>query len=172
MSLVKTDMDDNNLLDQGNKDLLEKAGETESTTKEELLTQVTSIAQEEARTGQKIKMPSPEEMVARASSSLIMNQQRLNMIIGKHGADYGISRKGMSRVVNAIFSLPQEGQKVLLQSKEEKAAFVVGQSIIRDMFIIMANHAHQEAVKAKSLELQNQENPVSVENNNKEDSNV
>lgn len=168
MSKVIDNLENNNLLDQGNKDLLTKAGESESNSKEELLTQVTSIAQEEARTGQKIKMPSPEEMVARASSSLIVNQQRLNMICGKHGKDYGISRKGMTRVMNAIFALPQEGQKVLLQGKEEKAAFVVGQSIIRDMFIIMANHAHQEATKAKELSLQNTENSVNVENNNNE----
>ena len=154
-----------NLLDQGNKDLLDKALENGATSKQELLTEVTSIAKEEARTGQKINMPSPEEMVARASSSLIMNQQRLNMIIGKHGKDYGISRKGMNRVLNAIFALPQEGQKVLLQGKEEKAAFIIGQSLIRDMFIIMANHAHEEAKKAKELSLQNEKSSVNVESN-------
>lgn len=165
--MVKNELENENLLDQGNKDLLEKAGDSNAETKEELLTEVTSIAQEEKRTGQKIKMPSPEEMVARASSSLIVNQQRLSMITGKgHQGDYEISRKGMNRVMNAIFALPQEGNKVLLQGKAEKAAYIVGQSIIRDMFIIMANHANEEAKKARKEELQNQENSVKVETNN------
>ncbi len=132
----------------------------------ELRTEVTSIAQEEKRTGQKIEMPSQEELVARASSSLIVNQQRLNMIISQTngGSKKTISRKGMNRVLNSIFSLPQEGQRVLLQGDAEKAAFAIGQNIIRDMFIIMANHAFEQAKLAKQEEaLQNTETSDSVE---------
>lgn len=118
---------------------------------EENLTKVTSIAEEEIRTGQKINVPNPEELVAKASSSLIVNQQHLNNLVNRKngGTKYAISRKGMNRVVNAILGLPVDGVPVRLQSEIEKAAFAIGQNIIRDMFVIMANHAFTEAKKAK-----------------------
>jgi hypothetical protein len=132
---------------------------------EENLTQVTSIAQEEKRTGQKIDVPNPEELVARASSSLIVNQQHLSNIVNRRngGTKYTISRKGMNRVINAILGLPTEGVPVRLQSPAEKAAFAVGQNIIRDMFVIMANHAFSEAKKAKETSLQQEQASANVE---------
>jgi hypothetical protein len=132
---------------------------------EENLTQVTSIAEEEKRTGKKIDVPSPEELVARASSSLIVNQQHLNNIVNRRngGTNYTISRKGMNRVINAIFALPTDGVPVRLQGPAEQAAFAVGQNIIRDMFVIMANHAFNEAKKSKETSLQQEQNNVSVD---------
>ena len=142
-----------NLLDQGSKDLLSEANNSS-----ELKTQVTSIAEEEKKTGQKIEVPKPEELVARASSNLIANQQMINNLINrKNGSSYVISRKGMNRVLNAILALPQEGLPVVLQGQEEQAAFAVGQNMIREMFIIMANHAFVEAQKSKQNSLQTQQ---------------
>lgn len=132
---------------------------------EENLTQVTSIAEEERKTGKKIDVPNPEELVARASSSLIVNQQHLNNIINRRngGTKYTISRKGMNRVVNAILGLPMEGMPVRLQNQAEKAAFAIGQNIIRDMFVIMANHAFTEAKKAKESAGQENQTSANVE---------
>jgi hypothetical protein len=150
-----------NLLEQGSKDILGRAKNDQ-----ELRTQVTSIAEEERKTGQKIEVPKPEELVARASSNLIANQQIINNLINrKNGGTYVISRKGMNRVLNAILSLPQEGLPVVLQGQEEQAAFAIGQNMIREMFIIMANHAFVEAQKSKQNSLQKEETSDIVETN-------
>ena len=93
---------------------------------EQPVTEVTTVTQEEEKTGQKIDIPSPEELVARASSSVIANLQGLRKLIhAKNGGSYVISRKGMNRVMEAIFDLPTEGQKVMLQGREEKHAFLL-----------------------------------------------
>jgi hypothetical protein len=139
---------------QESKNLLEGSDDMQDVQRkaaEENLTQVTSIAEEEKKTGKKIEVPKSEELVARASSSLIINQQHLNNIVNRRNGrtKYVISRKGMNRVINAILGLPTGGVPVKLQSDAEKAAFAIGQNIIRDMFVIMANHALSEAKKAK-----------------------
>jgi hypothetical protein len=163
---------DSNLLNNGVVDTDLKSGtnllnktETLDGVRKEVLTEVTSIAQEEARTGQKINMPSQEELLARTSANLLVNQRRMNMVISRlnGGTKYAISRKGMNRVMNAIFSLPAEGLPVRLQSEEEKAAFAIGQNLIRDMFVIMANHAFEEAKKAKRNELTKEQGSANVE---------
>lgn len=121
----------------------------------EPLTEVTSIAKEEEKTGQKIDLPSPEELVARASSSVIANLQTLNKLINmKQGSGYAISRKGMNRLLLSIFDLPTEGQQVKLQGKEEKYAFFVGQNLMRSLFILMQNHVNEEIAKRKLAELE------------------
>lgn len=120
----------------------------------EPLTEVTSVAKEEERTGQKIEVPSPEELVARASSSVISNLQTLNRLINlRTGKDYAISRKGMNRLLLSIFDLPTEGQRVKLQGKEEKYAFFVGQNLMRSLFILMQNHVNEEIAKRKLAEI-------------------
>lgn len=138
--------------------------------KQEILTEVTSIAEEEKKTGTKINVPKPEELVARASSSLIANQRYLANLLDKKegGTKYVISRKGMNRVLNAILALPVEGIPVKLQSNEEKAAFAIGQNIVRDMFIIMANHAFNEAKKSKENSLQTEQVSANIEQTEKQ----
>ncbi len=117
------------------------------------VTEVTSIAKEEEKTGQKIELPSAEELVARASSSVIGNLQAMKRLIGaKNGSQYVISRKGMNRIMEAIFDLPTEGQKVMLQGKEEKQAFFIGQNLMRSLFILMQNHVNEEMKKRKEAQ--------------------
>jgi hypothetical protein len=72
----------------------------------------------------------------------------------------------MNRVVNSILALPQEGLPVVLQGEEEKAAFAIGQNMIREMFIIMANHAFVEAQKSKESALQKEQTNDSIETSN------
>lgn len=122
----------------------------------EPVTEVTSVAQEEEKTGQKIELPSPEEMVARASSSVIANLQALSKIVNaREGTGYKISRKGMNRILLSIFDLPTEGQRVMLQGQEEKFAFAIGQNLLRSLFILMQNHVNEEIRKRKEAELLN-----------------
>lgn len=118
------------------------------------VTEVTSIAKEEEKTGQKIDVPSPEELVARASSSVIANLQALRRIIhAKNGGSYKVSRKGMNRILEAVFDLPTEGQRVMLQGQDEKLAFALGQNIVRSQFILAQHHINEEIRKRREAEL-------------------
>ena len=139
----------------------------------EPLTEVTSIAKEEEKTGQKIEMPSAEELVARASSSVIANLQTLNKLINmKQGSGYAISRKGMNRLMLSIFDLPTEGQQVKLQGREEKYAFFVGQNLMRSLFVLMQNHVNEEIRKgqlaAAETKVETDSKPVEGEKNESE----
>lgn len=120
----------------------------------EVLTEVTSIAKEEERTGIKQEMPSAEELVTRASTSTIVNTKKLaDLIFGKAqgGRDYKISRKGMNRVLLSILSLPTEGIPVNLTTNEEKLAFALGQRLISDRFILMQDHISKELRRQAEL---------------------
>lgn len=163
-------MEENKDLLQGSDDVQDVQVKAAQEQVEEGLTQVTSIAEEEKRTGQKINIPNPQELVARASSSLIANQQHLNGLINRRngGTKFAISRQGMNRVMNAIFSLPTDGIKVSLQNDAEKVAFAIGQNIVRDMFVIMANHAFTEAKKAKESSLQQEQNNDNIKEEKQE----
>ena len=134
-----------NLLDQGSKDVLTKAA-----TPEELKTEVTSIQQEEERTGEKIHVPSAEELVARASSSMIINKKHLGDLITRRDGGKGtfkLNRKALNRVILAILDMPTGGLPVYLKSEDEKAAFILGQRLVADRFILMQHHISLEMKK-------------------------
>jgi hypothetical protein len=105
---------------------------------QERLTEVTSIADEEKKTGEKIRVPSPEELVARASASLFQNKRLIGPIFGQ------LSKKATLRALNAIFSLPEDGVRVDFKSQAEEAAFAIGQAMTRDIFLIMQHHIFQK----------------------------
>jgi hypothetical protein len=115
------------------------------------VTQVTSLAQEEQRTGVKANVPSAEELVTRASSSIIVNSKRLNDLIEGKGSSqkYKISRGGMNRVLLAILNLPTEGLPVNLKTNEEKLAFAIGQRLISDRFVLTQYHISEEYRKQR-----------------------
>lgn len=148
-------MDDNNkenLLDQGSKDLLQ-----DNETVEEVQTQVTSIQQEEEKTGEKVNVPSAEELIARAGSSIIVNKKILtNLLSRKTGNKYSISRKSMNRILLSILDLPTGGLPVNLRTKEEKLAFGVGQKIIADRFILTQYHISEEIKKQRQKQSEEQ----------------
>lgn len=151
-----TEDNSENLLDQGSKDLLQKADSVE-----EVTTEVTSIQQEEEKTGQQIKVPSPEELVARASSSMIVNKKLLNELVsGKTGNKYKVSRKSLCRILLSILDLPTGGLPVNLKSQEEKLGFALGQKMIADRFILTQHHISQE-MKKREMEKQNSEDTKS-----------
>ncbi len=121
------------------------------TTAAPVTTQVTSIAKEEQKSGVKANLPSAEELVARASSSIIVNTKRLNDLIEGKGPSqkYKISRGGMNRVLLAILNLPTEGLPVNLKSEEEKLAFALGQRLISDRFVLTQYHVSEEYRKQR-----------------------
>lgn len=111
----------------------------------ELKTEVTTIAEEEKRTGQNINVGTPEDIYAKAAGSYIRNMKMLNdMITGRQGTGYAISRKGMNRVMNAILQLPQDGLPVKLENDMEMAVFGVGQRIIADRYLMTHYHIVQQ----------------------------
>lgn len=110
-----------------------------------LTTEVTSVAREEQLTGQQIQIPSGEELYTKATMSFIRNLKHLNDIInGRNGPSYKISRKGMNRILNSILQLPMDGLPVTLQGNDEKQAFALGQRIIADRFLITHHHIVEE----------------------------
>lgn len=130
--------DSSNLLNNSDntQDLVDKA---------QIVTEVTSLAKEEAKTGQKVQMPSAEELVARATSSYHRNITMLtNLVKARNGGSYQISRKGMNRVMSAIIQMPTDGMPVGLQGDEEKMAFTLGQRVLMDRYIITHHHIVQE----------------------------
>jgi hypothetical protein len=138
--LAETDIKaDNNLLN---------SAETTKEVQTKILTEVTSIAKEEARTGQQINIPTGEELYNKATGSFIRNMKHLNDLINKtkgSGSNtYAVSRKGMNRVLNAILQLPMDGLPVTLQGEEEKMLFALGQRIIADRYLITHQHILEE----------------------------
>ncbi len=105
---------------------------------EQVLTEVTSIAQEEEKTGKKIELPGLEEMVKRASISFITSKAKLAQIFTE------LSSRGKDRVMAAIMDIPTGGLPVFLRKDEEKIAFGLGQRMIADRFVIMQYHIKQE----------------------------
>lgn len=130
--------DSSNLLNSSDttQDLVDKA---------QIVTEVTSVAKEQEKTGQKIEVPSAEELVARATASYHRNITMLtNMVKARNGGSYQISRKGMNRVLSAIIQMPTDGLPVGLQGDEEKMAFTLGQRVLMDRYIITHHHIVQE----------------------------
>ena len=112
--------------------------EVPATPPKEVVTEVTSIANEEKKTGQKINLPSPEELVARASASLLTHRRMIDPMFGN------LSKKATLRVLYAIFDVPQDGVPVKFKSDDEKRAFYIGQNMMRDIFLIMQHHIYQQ----------------------------
>jgi hypothetical protein len=146
--------DSENLLDQGSKDLLHNNDSIEG-----VKTEVTTIQEQEEKSGEKINVPSSEELVARASSSMIVNKKLLNQIITqKDGNKYAISRKAMNRILLAILDLPTDGLPVALKDDKEKLAFGIGQKMIADRFILTQHHISQEMKKRAEQKQKSEEN--------------
>lgn len=165
-----SEISQNNMLDNGAVDtdiksdsnLLNKS-DTVQDVKTQVLTEVTSVAREEQATGQQIKLPTVEELYSKATLSFVRNLKHLNDIInGKNGPSYKISRKGMNRILNSILQLPMDNMPVMLQGDDEKAAFALGQRIIADRYLITHHHILEEK---KRLQKQAEQANVGQNNN-------
>jgi hypothetical protein len=148
-----SELSENNMLTNGvvdtdiksNGNLLNNADTAQDVQNKVLTTEVTSIAREEQLSGQQIATPSPEELYTKASMSYIRNMKHLNDLIqGRNGPSYKISRKGMNRLLNSILQLPIDNVPVTLQGKEEKMAFALGQRVIADRYLMTHFHIVEE----------------------------
>jgi hypothetical protein len=130
---------------ESNKELMnDLAGE--STKNKELTTEVTSVVDQEQKTGQKIELPKPEELLAKAYGSFISSMVQLEKVFIK------LSSKQKTRTLIAILDLPTEGSIVKLKTKEEQYCYLLGQRIQSDRFIIIQDAINKQ-IKAKQEEL-------------------
>jgi len=127
-------------------------------------TEVTSIAKEEARTGQEVKMPSVEELVSRAQMSFIINRKKFGDVFAK------LSARGKNRVMSAVLDLPMDGLPVYLKGDVEKLGFALGQRILSDRFLITQHHINEEVKRireekaAKEAEVKTESNEGETKN--------
>jgi len=106
-------------------------------------TEVTSIAKEEARTGQEVKVPSVEELVSRAQMSFIINRKKFGDVFAK------LSSRGKNRVMSSVLDLPMDGLPVYLKGDVEKLGFALGQRILSDRFLITQHHINEEVKRIR-----------------------
>lgn len=137
-------------LDKAVKETVQKMGGLPQNMKD-TLTEVTSVAKEEDRTGETIPMPTPEQLVANSSSAIIANRKHLANVLPKLG------KKAMQRIILASLDLPKEGEVVRLQKDEEKLAFRLMQSTIRAMYTVLFYHTSEEIIKKHKEEQANKE---------------
>lgn len=125
----------------------------------EVRTEVTSVAQEELKTGQKVKVPTAEELVSKATVSMVSNMQMLEHVFGK------LSARGKNRALIAILNLPMDDLPVGLRTIEEKQAFVLGQRIIADRFLITQHHINQEVKRIREEKQKQQDAQAATSEN-------
>lgn len=121
--------------------------------KEELKTEVTSIAEEEAKTGAKIELPSDDEMKSRAMSSFIVSTQTLVQLFKS------LSGRGKDRVLASIMDLPADGVPVKLKTDAEKQCFALGQRALSDRFLLTYYHIVDQAKAEREKNKQETEEP-------------
>lgn len=108
-----------------------------------VLTQVTTLAEEEEKSGKKINVPNPEQLVGLASSSLLRCRKQISMLLPS------MSKKAINRAILAVLDMPTDGIPVELKTKEEKLMFALGQRAISDRFIIVQHSITQQLKKKK-----------------------
>jgi len=113
----------------------------------EVVTEVTSVAKEELKSGVKQELPTAEELAQRANASFMNGLHELERIL-KSGK---LSARGMRRAIIAILDLPTAGLPVGLQKGLEQYTFALGQRVLRDRFILTQYHISQEQKIYKQL---------------------
>ena len=123
----------------------------------EVLTQVTSLAKEEEKTGVKVEIPSEDKLVQQASAAFIKCKVQFANLFPK------LSSKGKIRVCGAILDLPVDSIPVFLKKTDEIEAFRIGQEMLASRFIIMQFYIKQEILKKRQEELVKSKESVKVE---------
>lgn len=102
----------------------------------EIVTKVTSVAQEELKTGEKFELPAPEVIANNAMAAYIKATQQL----AKKLSDSSISKVSMAKGVLAGLDLPQEDVPVHLKTRDEVEIFDLMQTAINTRFILTQYH--------------------------------
>lgn len=125
---------------------------TETDKNSQVKTEVTSLADQEIKTGKTIKMPDERELVARASASLISSLREIRAVLSSEkGSTYYVSRRGMIRGITAGLKLPEQDMLMDLQNYGEKVLFAKIQQLIADRFVITQFHVNQERKRIMKL---------------------
>jgi hypothetical protein len=123
-----------------------------------IVTETTSIKQEEAKTPEQVpKELTEEEYVNRAMSDYIGGVHHIELMLKK------MSRRAVCRAFIAILKLPEEGQKVNFQSNEERVVFGIGQRVLNSRTTLLLNH-----MKNKIQEDKLKQEPTETTSDNKE----
>lgn len=117
----------------------------EETQGDEPLTEVTSIAKEEEKTGEKIPIPSIDELIQRAAIGHMQNLRVFESIL-ESGE---LSSKAKNRVILAVLALPTNKIPVKLKTDAEKAAFAYGQRAINDRFLVTQHYINLETQRRR-----------------------
>lgn len=126
------------------KELLLKELNTEDIYPEDtVLTEVTSIRQEELKTGKEIPVPNAETLVRNSIIGIEKNKQIVYSLISE------MSKKQIQRAVVAALDLPMDKVPVYLKTDKEKALYATLQQATQQKFIVIKYHIDQLIAEEK-----------------------
>lgn len=109
----------------------------------EVNSEVTTIAAEEERTGQKVPLPTGEQLVMVMSNELMRCKRIIGDLLPK------MSKKDIHRATLAYLDLPTNDVPVYLKSEESKMLFAYGQRAIMARMVVVQHHANKLALEAR-----------------------
>lgn len=122
----------------------------------EVNAEVTSIAQEEARTGQKINLPTGERLVQMMSMELIRCRREISNLLPT------MSKKDIHRATLAYLDLPTGDVPVYLKSPESQKLFAFGQRAIMARMVVVQHEANKLALEARAKKEQQAQEQANV----------
>jgi hypothetical protein len=102
-----------------------------------VLTEVTSIRQEELKTGKEIPVPSAEKLVMNAIFGIEKNKKLVYSLVSE------MPKKQILRALVAALDLPTDKVPVYLKQEKEKALFATLQQAQQQKFIVINHHVNQ-----------------------------
>lgn len=127
---------------------------------QEVLTEVTSVADQELKTGKKIEID-PSDLVENAKRTFIPVKRHFMQIYS------AMSGRGRERVISALLDLPMDNLRVLLKDKMEIEAYRLGQQVLWCRQLILT-----DAIKKEKLRIDAEKAKVSEESADKSNSEV
>lgn len=106
-------------------------------------TEVTTIAAEEERTGQKLNLPQGEQLVAIMANELMRARREISNLLPT------MSKKAIYRATMAYLDLPTDDVPVFLKSDDEKKLFAFGQRAIMARMVVIQHQANKLALEAR-----------------------
>jgi hypothetical protein len=130
------------------KEVVEEVKKLEEEEKEGDVTKVTDLATEEK------KVPQEKRLTKEDQKDLAMRDY-MGGILQLQTSFRKLSKKGMGRLFIAALQLPQEGQKVHLMGKDERALFGIAQRVQAARVSLILHHI-EEAVKKQREQIAKQ----------------
>jgi hypothetical protein len=105
--------------------------------------EVTTIAKEEERTGQKINLPQGEQLVMIMANELMRCKREIAALLPT------MSKRAIHRATLAYLDLPTDDVPVYLKGDDEKKLFAFGQRAIMARMVVIQHHANKLALEAR-----------------------